>query len=127
MNVPMTESGMATDGMRVARTLRRKRKMTSTTRAMASTRVNSTSRTDSRIMSDLSERISSCTDGGIWARNVGSSCFTASTTATVFVPGCFCTASTIPRVPRNQLAMRVFSTLSSTWPSCPRRTGEPLR
>ena len=127
MKVPMTESGMASEGMSVARTLRRKRKMTMTTSAIARTRVNSTSWTEARMERDLSERISRRTEGGICARKVGRSAFTASTTATVFVPGCFCTERTMPRVSRNQLATLSFSTLSITRPSWARRTGEPWR
>ena len=127
MNVPMIESGIAIDGMSVARTLRRKRKITITTSAMARTSVNSTSSTLLRIVMDLSASTSSCTAGGICERMVGSSAFTASTTATVLAPGCFWMASTIPRVLPNQLAILLFSTLSITRPSCSRRTGEPLR
>ena len=127
MKVPMTERGIATEGMRVARTLRRKRKMTMTTSATATTSVNSTSWTEVRMVRDLSARISSRTEGGICARKVGRSAFTASTTATVLVPGCFWTVRTMPRVSRNQLAILSFSTLSITRPSWARRTGEPLR
>ncbi len=52
--VPTMDSGTARLGMIVAETLRRNRKMTSTTRAMASASVNSTSWTDSRIATERS-------------------------------------------------------------------------
>ena len=48
-NVPTMAMGIATLGIRVAETERRKRKMTSTTRQMARIRVNLTSCTESRI------------------------------------------------------------------------------
>ena len=48
-NVPMTEMGSARLGITVAETLRRKRKITMTTSAMASSSVNFTSLTDSRM------------------------------------------------------------------------------
>ena len=52
--VPTIDSGTATAGMIVAERLRRKTKITSTTRAMASTSVSCTSRTDSRMASERS-------------------------------------------------------------------------
>ena len=52
--VPMIDSGTARLGMIVADTLRRNRKMTMTTRAMASASVNSTSWTDSRMATERS-------------------------------------------------------------------------
>ncbi len=52
------------------------------------------------------------TEGGIWARKDGSLARTASTTATVLASGCFWMASTIERVPLNQVATLSFSTLS---------------
>ena len=53
-NVPTTDMGSARLGIIVAETLRRNRKITITTRAMVSTRVNLTSLTDSRIDSERS-------------------------------------------------------------------------
>ena len=53
-NVPMIDSGTARLGMSVAETLRRNRKITSTTRAMVSTSVNCTSCTDSRMATERS-------------------------------------------------------------------------
>jgi len=47
--VPMIDSGSARLGMKVAETLRRNTKMTSTTSTSASSSVSWTSRTDSRI------------------------------------------------------------------------------
>ncbi len=54
MNVPTIDIGSARLGMTVAETLRRNRKITSTTSAMARSRVNCTSWTESRIETDRS-------------------------------------------------------------------------
>ena len=53
-NVPTIEKGSARLGMMVAERLRRKRKMTRTTRQMASKRVNLMSATESRIETERS-------------------------------------------------------------------------
>ena len=53
-NVPTSDIGTARLGMIVAETLRRKRKMTMTTSAMARPSVNCTSLTDSRMATDRS-------------------------------------------------------------------------
>ncbi len=52
------------------------------------------------------------TEGGIWARSVGSFANTESTTATVLASGCFWIASTMARSPFSQVAILSFSTLS---------------
>src|SRR5206468_2881008 len=95
--VPTIDIGRARLGMTVAETLRRNRKMTSTTRHKVSTSVNLTSLTESRIDSERSYRICIDTDAGICDLNVGSNAWTAPETSTVFVPGCRCTARTIER------------------------------
>ena len=74
-------------GITVAETLRRNTKITITTSTTASSSVNFTSLTDSRIDSERSKRTSSLTDGGICARNGGSSALTSSTTSTVLASG----------------------------------------
>ena len=48
-NVPMSESGAATEAMKVAGTLRRKKKITATTRATLRHSSNSTSCTEARM------------------------------------------------------------------------------
>ena len=62
--VPTSERGTATAGIRVAGTVRRKRKMTSTTSATVSTSVNCTSVTEARMVSVRSLRMEICTEGG---------------------------------------------------------------
>ena len=86
-NVPDDGQGRARLGMMVAERFRRNRKITRTTRAMASSSVNWTSWTESRIDCDRSYRMSRETAAGIWARNAGKRPLIASTTSTVFVPG----------------------------------------
>ena len=91
---------MATPGMTVAGTERRKRKITITTSPMARIRVNRTSATDSRTAADWSRRMSSKTDSGSCFWKAGRSARTRSTTSTVLVPGCFWIARTMARAPR---------------------------
>ena len=86
-NVKTIEVGSARVGMIVALTLRRNRKMTSTTSPMANNRENCTSLTDSRIDSDRSYKTSSLIEAGNCWRNAGNKLRIASTTATVLVPG----------------------------------------
>ena len=126
-NVPTIDMGRARLGMTVAERLRRKRKITITTRTTVSMRVNLTSLTESRIDSERSKRTFRVTEAAIWDLKTGSRALIASTTSTVFVPGCRCTARTMARVPVNQEATLSFSTLSITRPRSSRRTGEPFR
>ena len=86
-NVPITEIGSARLGIAVAETLRRNRKITSTT---------STDRQQQRLLhvvDGLANRCravdqrSSFTAGGISCRKMGSSALMRSTTSTVLVPG----------------------------------------
>ena len=120
-------SGMARLGMIVADSLRRNRKITSTTSASVKSSVNSTSFTDCFTVSERSNRIFRSTEAGRSARKLGMSFFTASDTNTVFAPGCFWIASTTERLPRLHAAVLSFSTLSVTVPIWSTRTGLPLR
>ncbi len=134
--MPSSAIGIATLGMTVAGTERRKTKITSTTSAIESVRVNCTSCTDSFTAWELSRRMLSLIDSGSCLENIGSSSRTRCATSTVLTPGCFCTAimmaraaSSLPFSSRSpyQLALRASCTLSMTWASSPRRTGAPLR
>ncbi len=84
----MIDIGSATVGMTVAGILRRKMKITMTTRASARIRENRTSATDSRMVVDRSYITLMPTPAGTSTRNVGSNFLTASTTSMVLVPGC---------------------------------------
>ena len=74
--------------MIVAEKLRRKMKMTMTTRHMVSISVNLTSATDSRIGWERSLRDANLIDAGICACSCGISSLTRSTSSTTFEPGC---------------------------------------
>ncbi len=123
----MIDMGNASAGMTVAETLRRKRKITITTRPTVSIKVNFTSLTEARIDTDRSYRMLICTAAGICASSCGSSCLTLSTTSTVLVPGWRKMASTMERLPLNQLADLSSCTLSRARPISEMRTGAPLR
>src|SRR5437899_1436049 len=86
-NVPTIDIGRAMLGMAVADKLRRKRKMTRMTSTSARNSVNFTSSTEDRIETDRSYNVSTFTDGGITARNLGNNCLIESTTSTVLLPG----------------------------------------
>src|SRR5271156_5367605 len=106
--VPMMDIGNAKLGINVAERLRRNRKITRITSAMARNSVNFTSATELRMDSDASYSVAISMDGGMIARNCGSSFFTASTTSTVFVPGWRSIASTTEAVSFHQFATRLF-------------------
>ncbi len=63
--VPMIDMGRAKLGIMVADKLRRKRKMTITTRQMVRNKVNWTSLTDSRMDKERSKRMFKLTEPGI--------------------------------------------------------------
>ncbi len=75
--VPTTDRGRARLGITVAETLRRKRKMTRTTRQRVSSRVNCTSLTDAWMGSALSNRMLRLAEAGIWLLKLGSRALTA--------------------------------------------------
>ncbi len=85
--VPTMESGTATEGMMVAARLRRKRKITITTRATVSISSNSTSCTEERMVTVRSVSTFTCTVAGRLACNCGSSFLMRSTTAMMLAPG----------------------------------------
>ena len=94
--MPMMENGTAAPGISVAERLRRNRKITITTMHTVSSRVNSTSRMESRMDSEASNITSRCAAGGTRWRNSGNSSRMPSTTSTVLVPGCFWMARMMP-------------------------------
>src|SRR5512135_2549972 len=84
--------------MTVADRFLRNRKITRTTSASVSQRVNLTSETEARMDSDLSKRIVSRADPGSEVLNWGRSLLMLETTSTVFSPGCFWIARTMLRL-----------------------------
>ena len=90
----------------VAHRWRRKMKMTITTRPMVSSRVNSTSTTESRIDCERSDIRSTWTDCGTEASRRGIIALMLSTTSTVLAPGWRKISSSSPRLPLNQAPVR---------------------
>ena len=86
--VPTRERGTATLGMIVADRLRRKRKITSTTRATASISSNCTSLTEARMVVVRSVSTETWTAGGRELCSWGSSFLMRSTTSMTLAPGC---------------------------------------
>jgi len=80
-------TGMVTLGMMVAQTLRRNTKMTITTRAMDSNRVNSTSLTEARMVRVRSASTMTWMFGGISLSSIGSLFFTPSAVEMTLAPG----------------------------------------
>ena len=108
-SVPTRESGADRLGMRVAGRLRRKTKITSTTRTTARPSSNWTSLTEARIVPVWSERIVTSSPAGSDCSNFGNSALTASTTAITLEPGCRWTFRMIAGVRLAQPASSPFS------------------
>ena len=85
--MPISDSGTVTAGITVAQKLRRKRKITITTRATVSISVNWTSATDARMVWVRSERIDTLIAGGIEASSCGSNALIWSTVSITLAPG----------------------------------------
>ena len=113
--------------MRVAEKVRRKRKMTMTTRATVSISSNWTSFTEARIVVVRSVRIETCTDDGREASSCGRTALIRSTTPMMLAPGwrwmLRITAGTVSF----QAACFAFSAPSTTSATSDRRTGAPFR
>src|SRR5213592_5195567 len=86
--VPTSDKGTATLGMMLAERVRKKRKITITTRATVSINSNCTSLTEARIVVVLSVSTDTCTEEGKDAVSWGSNVFTRSTTVMMLAPGC---------------------------------------
>ena len=87
-NVPTSASGTVTLGMMVAHKLRRNRKITITTKAMDSSRVNSTSPTEARIVCVRSTIVCTWIAGGMLVSSRGRAARNRSTVAMTLAPGC---------------------------------------
>jgi hypothetical protein len=122
----MSDTGTATAGMIVARTLRRKTNTTSVTSAMDVTSVHSTSRSDSRIVVLRSTAIERSTAAGRAARNSGSIARTRSTVPMMLAPGSRKITTTTAGILFIRPSFRRSSTESSTSPSADSLTGAPF-
>ena len=85
--VPSSETGTAMLGMSVERPLRKNRNTTRITSASEISKVNSTSRTDARIVVVALSTTESFTVGGIEARSKGKISITRSTVSMILAPG----------------------------------------
>ena len=122
----MSETGTATLGMRVDRTLRRNRNTTRITRAMDTSSVSSTSLTEARIVRVASMATERAIVGGMAAWSWGSRFRTRSTVSMMFAPGCRNTTSRTAGFPLESPAVRMSSTESVTVATSPRRIAAPL-
>ena len=95
--VPRSASGITTLGISVARTLRRNRKITPTTRAMVISSVISTSVTEARMVWVRSARTWTPMAGGMSACRPGSALLILLTVWMTLAPGCLNTISRIAR------------------------------
>ena len=125
--VPVSESGMATAGIMVARIRRKKSRTTSTTSPMLISKVISTSRTEARMVPARSSAICILMAGEMEVARVGNKAFTRSMVSRMLAPGSRRTTITTARLPSTQPATRLFSTSSNTLAKSRRRTAEPSR
>ncbi len=123
-NVPISDSGTATDGITVAHSRRRNTKITPITRNTVRIRVNSTSRTEARMVTVRSANTSRCTSAGSALRSSGSTLRICSTVCTMLAPGWRRTSSSTAGWPLAHAASWSFSTPSTTLATSDRRTGE---
>src|SRR5277367_6164733 len=98
-NVQISATGTVIEGMMVAQTLRRNRKITITTRAMDSIRVNCTSDSEARMVCVRSTMMVVLIDGGIDASSRGNVAFIRSTVSMTLAPGCLKISRMTPSVP----------------------------
>ena len=112
--VPMSETGTATLGISVARTLRRNRKTTRITSAREMRSVRSTSLTDARIVVVRSRTTVRSIPAGIEAFREGSAARIWSTVSIMFAPGWREIMTMTAGLPLTNPAARMFSTESRT-------------
>ena len=124
--VPISDSGTAMAGMKVARALRRNRKITITTSATDSISSNFTSAIAARMVTVRSDSTVKFTAPGRVSRSAGSSFWMLSTTAITLAPGWRCTLMTIPGWRLTQAASSAFSGPCCTSATSDSRTGAPF-
>ena len=124
--VPMSETGTATLGMKVERTLRRKRNTTRITSEIEIARVISTSRTDARIVLVASIDTASFIVGGMDACICGRIARMRSTVWMMFAPGWRKMMMMIAGLPLERPAVRMSSTESLTFATSESRSADPF-
>ena len=125
--VPSSETMVATAGMMVARTLRRKALTTSTTSTMDRIKVNSISCSEERMELVLSDATCSLMSPGSCACSCGSSARTPSTVAMTLAPGWRVISTMTAGSPLNRPRVLLFSTPSTTSATSSRRMAAPSR
>ena len=125
--VPTRETGTATLGMAVARALRRKKKITITTRNTESNSSICTSFTEARMVAVRSVRIFMSIDAGSVACNCGIKAFTLSTTSITLAPGWRWMLTMMAGDSLAHAARRTFSASSTTSATSESPMGRPLR
>ncbi len=113
--------------MMVAQTERRNTKITATTSAMVSARVNCTSSTEARMVWVRSLSVWTFTPAGREAVMRGSSALIRSTVSMTLAPGCLKMTRNTPRWPLAQAACLASSGPATAWPMSRTRSGAPLR
>ncbi len=124
--VPTRDRGTATLGMMVPAAVRRKRKMTITTSAMARISSNCTSVTDARMVTVRSVSVATSTAAGREAVSCGSRRLTRSTTSMTFAPGWRWMLRITAGASFIQAARRTFSASSITSATSESRSGAPF-
>ena len=114
-------------GIIVAQMLRRKMKMTITTRRIVMSSVNWTSEIEARIVCVRSLRVKTLIAGGIVACSLGSASLILSTVSMTFAPGCLKMTRTIARFPSAQPACVVSCGPLTARPMSRTRSGAPFR
>ncbi len=124
--VPISDTGTATLGIRVARRLRRNRKTTPITSRIEMQRVISTSRTEERMVRVESMTTCRAMVGGTDACSCGMMARTRSTVWMMLAPGWRKTISITAGLPLVRPPVRMSSSESVTSATSARRTAAPL-
>src|SRR6202167_3205986 len=125
-NVPIKETGTATLGIRVARTLRRKRKTTKMTSPIDMASVRSTSFTDARMVVVRSSITVKSIAAGMEAFKEGMDARMRSTVSMIWAPGCREIIYKMAGFPFTTPGARTFSTESPTSEKTDGLTAKPL-
>ncbi len=125
-NVPISETGTATLGIRVARTFRRKRKTTRITNAMEMARVRSTSLTEARMVVVRSSTMVKSIAAGTEAFKDGMASRMRSTVSIILAPGWRKIIKSTQGLPFMNPVARMFSTSSRTSAMSESFTAAPL-
>ena len=125
--MPISETGTATLGISVARTLRRKANTTRITSVTEISSVRSTSCREARIVGVRSSTMDRVIALGMEASNCGSTSRMWSTVSMIFAPGCRKMTTTTDGLPLDSPVVRRSSTESSTLATSDNCTAAPLR